>query len=496
VHHVGTNMDHRATRPFTLLMTFLITVMPMHGFSMAAFDPRPWLEDLQQVREALLTKYANLEWVVIEREVNLESLFASTTSRLEAATSDAEARAAISALTKELGDAHVGIRWNKRAASETPHADCAQLGYSDETRSGGVGRYIPGFSPINDSSAKEFPAGVIPIQGHRVGVLGIGIFTPDGVPELCSEALSALHLAPDSLCDDACSDTVGAWVSARMTRDLAEQLRALSRAKAEVLLVDITGNGGGTQWAEAAARMMTPLRLKSERMGFVRGPHWAKHFAETVASLREDARLANSADKAMLNELADTALGYQKEAETPCDGEPLWQGKSPSCSWLGKGFFASGVIDSADPKALQGRSWAADVFSPSQYPYEEGIWRRPLIVLVDGGTGSAAEQFAAVLQDNHAAVILGAPTVGAGCGHTNGGTPTTLKNSGGVLILPDCARIRADGQNEVMGVQPDILVGLRDSDGPHRKGTRVLEQLQPAVIRAISQNKETHKHSS
>jgi hypothetical protein len=41
----------------------------------APFDLKPWLDDLKQTREAIATKYANLEWVVIEREINLESLF-------------------------------------------------------------------------------------------------------------------------------------------------------------------------------------------------------------------------------------------------------------------------------------------------------------------------------------------------------------------------------------------------------------------------------------
>jgi C-terminal processing protease CtpA/Prc len=122
------------------------------------------------------------------------------------------------------------------------------------------------------------------------------------------------------------------------------------------------------------------------------------------------------------------------------------------------------------------------------------MWRGPLIVLVNGGTGSAAEQFAAVLQDNHAAVVMGAPTVGAGCGYTNGGTPTTLKNSSGILELPDCARMRADGSNEVMGIQPDVLVGLRTTDGPHRQGMRVGEKLPEAVARAIRLVTESARH--
>jgi C-terminal processing protease CtpA/Prc len=121
-----------------------------------------------------------------------------------------------------------------------------------------------------------------------------------------------------------------------------------------------------------------------------------------------------------------------------------------------------------------------------KYEYQDAVWRGPLIVLVNGGTGSTAEQFTAELQDNLAAIVIGAPTAGAGCGHTDGGTPTTLHNSGAVLELPDCARLRKDGSNEVMGIQPDVLIGLRNEDGPHRRAFRISQKLSEAVNRAVS----------
>jgi hypothetical protein len=454
-----------------------------------SFDPKPWLEDLEQTREALGTKYANLEWVVIEREINLESLFTDAKSQLQSATSETDARAVFDRLARRLGDGHVRFRWSiDQSPKAAPTANCAALGYDSRIRAGDIAALMPGYSPIANAPAKEFPAGTIQVTGRRVGVIKIGIFTPDGMPELCAESLTALNIPPDSACDDTCKDRIDTWVSDRMTSDLAAQLRAIENAKADVLLVDVANNGGGTEWAEAAARMVTATRLKSERVGFVRGPHWAKHFADTVADLRAAAKKASPKDRAMLAGLAEQVQGYQHEAETPCDSSPLWQGKRPSCKWLEEGLYGSGVIDSADPRDLANKPWGTDIFTPVQYPYEEGVWRGPLVVLVNGGTGSAAEQFAAVLQDNRAAIIIGAPTVGAGCGHTNGGTPTTLKNSGGILELPDCARIRADGTNEVMGIQPDVLVGLRSTDGPHRQGIRVLKKLPEAVALSIEKD--------
>jgi hypothetical protein len=270
-----------------------------------------------------------------------------------------------------------------------------------------------------------------------------------------------------------------------MTSELAAQLRAIKTLGADILLIDVAGNGGGTEWAEAAARMMTTVRLRSERIGFVRGAHWANRFMKQEAALRTAARAAKGDDKALLTDLADKARARRREAETMCDSTPLWSGNRLTCRWLGNGFYASGLLDS-DSDRLHGKQWAPLVFAPTRFNYPEGVWNGPLIVLIDGGTGSAAAQFSAVLQDNHAAVVMGSPTVSAGCGHTDGGTPTTLRNSGGVLELPDCARFRADGSNEIMGIQPDVLVGLGPADGPHRQGTRVAEKLPEAIARALS----------
>jgi C-terminal processing protease CtpA/Prc len=131
------------------------------------------------------------------------------------------------------------------------------------------------------------------------------------------------------------------------------------------------------------------------------------------------------------------------------------------------------------------------VFSPAQFPYHDGVWDGPLVILADQETWSAAEDFAAVLQDGGAAIVLGARTGGAGCGHTSGGTPTPLRNSGAILELPDCVRFRADGSNEVRGVIPDILLGLKAQDGRRFKAALVEPALAAAVGRAAALRRPT-----
>ena len=474
-----------------VLGSFLVAAAPVQSAdpvvtaSGTAFDAKPWLDDLNQAQEALATKYANLEWVVFERELNLTAIFAETKQRIETASSASEARAAFDRLARKLGDGHVQFQWRtQHDASQPPTADCAALGYDARMFGAPVAALAPGYVPLPSVVAAEFPAGTLEVGHHKVGVIKIGIFTPQGVPALCTAALTALRIPPDEPCDEACSDRIEAWASDRMTADLANQLRALKAVGSEVILVDLADNGGGTEWAEAAARMVTAVHLKSESMGFVRGAHWSSALVKKEGELRTAAEKANEQDRAYLLTLADETVALRQEAQTPCDSSALWHGERPTCRWLVDGLFATGLLES-DSARLHGKSWASFVFTPAKFNFPEAVWGGPLIVLVNGYTGSAAEQFTAVLQDNHAAVVMGAPTAGAGCGHTEGGTPTTLTNSGAVLAVPDCARFRADGSNEVMGIQPDVLVGLRLADGPHRQGLRVAASLPEAVERAL-----------
>ena len=94
------------------------------------YDPKPWIEDLDEAREAIGSNYANLEFVVTERELDLSALFVDARKRIELATSDMEARAAIDSLSREFGDGHVRFRWPSKPASQPArHTDCAALGY-------------------------------------------------------------------------------------------------------------------------------------------------------------------------------------------------------------------------------------------------------------------------------------------------------------------------------------------------------------------------------
>jgi uncharacterized protein CbrC (UPF0167 family) len=57
-----------------------------------SFDPAPWPQDLLQMLDALSDKYANFDWPVSEREIELTALFNTTRSRIKTGQSGAGAK--------------------------------------------------------------------------------------------------------------------------------------------------------------------------------------------------------------------------------------------------------------------------------------------------------------------------------------------------------------------------------------------------------------------
>jgi len=452
-----------------------------------SYDTAPWLADLEHARAAFHDKDANLEWLEAEREVEIDALFDDHAARLRNATDERAARAVFDRLERRIGDGHVRFDWPQPApaAASSPSSVtkpdlCSGIGYDARQNSIGISHSLPSYQPL--SGDKPFGAGTIMSGNVKVGVVRIGVFQPQGYPELCKGALQALAIPDDGPCGEQCQNTIVTWAYRRLGESLEQRLEQLKAAGAQVLLIDIANNGGGSEWTEAAARMVAAKPLTSEKRGFVRGEHWSKQWRDLSADLREHAKSASANDRKRLLDWAEEADCAAVAAETRCAVG------STSCSNVARAGYSTGLVGGVPSGTFDGKSWGVLVFNPAQHYYRDGVWQGPVIVLVNDETWSAAEQFAAVLQDNRAAVILGARTGGAGCGYTWGGHPTTLKNSGAILRLPDCVRFRSDGSNEARGIVPDELVAIRANDGSSFSAALVAEKLPSAIARAQALN--------
>jgi hypothetical protein len=376
------------------------------AWDVATYDPRAWLADHDRLTRDMAQGYANLDWVATHRQLDLARLDRETRARLAGAHSRVRAFLAVRDFVRAFRDPHLRLEWGARPAPE-PHApqpaptadaasdaravpvarlapddppagkDCGEAGYDkDEHAFGFPFERMRGWHALG---GVEFPIGRI----GDVGVLRIAQLGEDQYLAACKIAF-----VPG----------IGARALQLRTREVLQArlhaaLAALRGAGARRLLVDVSGNGGGSEWVNEVVALFTDRQL-----------------------VRAEPRLAVPA----------------------CDRASVWRGETP-CAVFGE---------------AAGRATIDGV----------GAWRGPVYVLADGGTASAAEDLVAWLQQNRVATVLGARTMGAGCGYVNGGGRTALLASHLDVRMPNCARFLDDGTNEIEGLAPDVALPMAEPD--------------------------------
>ncbi|MBV8477167.1 MAG: hypothetical protein JOZ36_10915 [Acidobacteria bacterium] len=416
-----------------------------------------------------------------DRRMDLPGLVKKSEDALQNAHSDEDARTAIKTFLDSFGGGHLEIEWpsSDASASKTkPEADiCDHLGYHPRGKPGIDYSLLTELSSVRSAEEKLFPGGLLKVGSRTFGLIRIGVFTEKGFPDVCHQAEQQMGLSANAACDVACADKVEVKTADLLTAALTTRAEQMRHAGATALLIDITRNGGGSDWVDAPPRALSAKPLRDPRKSFVKSDHWLRQLEDTLRDIVADQHNGHASDPF----LRDAALRLRKAiaaSKQPCDASKVWVTGKLDCSFLAKGFlFASGVLRYAAPGSLAGFKSRDDLFYPARYAYTESTNRLPRYVLVDKDTWSAAEYFAALLQDNHAATIVGELTGGAGCGYTNGGIPTLLKNSNADVQMPDCVRLRADGSDEVNGITPDVLIPWAKRDSEYQRVQKLMTVL-------------------
>jgi hypothetical protein len=349
------------------------------------------------------------------------------------------------------------------------------------------GEPVPGFEPLQ-TPANAFPAGLLSAgSGRRWGVVRIPLFSAEAYPAACAEAWDAWRQGKVGLCEGECR-----WkfeeeaVAPRLLADLAARVRQLQAAQVEGMVLDLMGNGGGTDWVEPATRLFGPKGMPCSGWGFIRHPHWAQQFEDMKAELEADlARPGLSpGDRRILSQAHQRVLELRGKTRRTCSREKVWThtGAPRACPGVAlKGAPACGLVADLPPDALAGLGSRQLVLGTAAWRDTEGLYTGPLVVLTNRRTASAAEQAASLLKDGAGARLLGERTLGSGCGYTNGGVPVVLTNSKLRVNMPDCIRYRRDGTNEQRGLQPDISVTWRALDTPGERARQWMEALRASL---------------
>jgi len=470
------------------------------GCANTGFTPRPWLEDFAQLTAEMSAHYSNLEFAIRDRHMDLPALRGETEAKLNGSCDEHEARRVLELFLRSFGDGHLEIRWPQATVSQ-PDAKleeatslCARLGYKKTTLKPGVDfAQLAQFAKVGGADAEWFPGGILRVSDTaKLGVIRIALFSEHAFPEACQQAVQELHLQESAKCDTECENTIERESANRLTAALVRRYAQLWASGASAILVDVTHNGGGSDWVEAPPRVLSSVPLRESRFAFLKHEHWTSQLRERLNDVEADLK-KGAGPKDVLEDAAARLRSGIARIQEPCDRSHVWTDGTLKCTLLiGDVLFASGVLNYAAPGAFASLASRTTLFHPEFYTYTESTDRLPLYVVVDGDTWSAAEYFAAVLQDNGAATIIGDVTGGAGCGYTNGGIPATLKNSRAVVKMPDCVRLRKDGSNENGGVVPDVWVPWTVHDNSYTSAQKLFHSLLTVFTQKKEADHEAH----
>lgn len=383
------------------LFVLLSLIALVIAWDVLTYDPKAWRADYGRLKQDMTRGYANLDWIVEQRKLDLPRLDRETTAAIDGAHSRVRAFFAIRRFIQAFRDPHFRLKIGDRPIDENAElvtasslaaeaegdsefvdspagADCAAAGYEEDEH---AFRFpFARLADFREDGGGNFPHAL----AGDVGILRIAQFGEDRYLGECTKAFRAgigsyaLKLA----------------VRARLQAQLIEAIETLKAQGASRLLIDLSGNGGGTEWVSEAIALMTDKPMS-----------------------RQNARLIDAR----------------------CDRSGVLRGEKPPCP----------VLEPAGERAtMQGK----------------GPWTGPLLILVDRDTGSASEDFVAWLQQNGVATVIGERTAGAGCGYINGGTRTQFRASPFDVRMPNCARYLDNGRNEIEGLQPDLEIPMHLED--------------------------------
>jgi len=467
----------------------------------APFDRAAWQQDYAQLKQALEQGYANLAWKASSAGgVDLPALDRATNEALARATSDAQASDAIRAFVAGFHDGHFSELpyravaagpavepGNPKLMPDDPAGGCAALGFAS---TGSVAftlpfEQLPGFRLVSDGLGSTFRTGTVARAGAQIGVIRIQAFRTRAFPAACLRSWAGLWRKGKPV-------TAGAVTNAAANQwfaDLVETIRALRQAGATALIIDIGNNSGGDDSGDWAARLFTDRPVRSSRLLMVDAPVSAGYFDEQIDGLSKALASKTSAEgkKALSEALAFFARQKQAIGQRRCDLSWSWRERRPwtptGCNRLLAAGYAGGFSAGLAKGAFGDEDLAGTLSSASMVEEWYAAWTGPAYVVTDQRSYSAAEMFAAVMQDNRIAKIVGVRTGQDGCGFMTDGPPLVLTHSRLRFRMPNCLRLRADGSNEEAGIAPDIPILPTEKESDRARADRAVTAIAEDIAR-------------
>lgn len=480
--------------PYFLFTALLTLAGPSDASAVAGVDHDAWRADFVALKQILVDYYAHLAWMASTQSgVNLPALQRSTGRALDEAETDSDAEQVLRNFLARFGDGHLKLLDRQPAQpmppSSLPSADqrtldagqgCAALGVADE------GQHdfslplhtLPAYHAVAGGSDPPLRNGVATLgDGRRIGLLRLHEFDALRYPGICRRLWPQLRHAASV--DDMRSLLADAWVA-----EIAAALRRFQQASVDAVLVDVGSNPGGDDSGDTLTRLFSDHPVASATLWVSQSPAGAGYLQEQWKRL-DDTLRHHHPDMHALPLLQDQrsrfAASLRAARQPDCDLSWAWQSQRAYTTLACRNLVAAGssggplaspAVDALDSFLVAHRlDWAQDLRR------HWGAWHGPVYLLTDARTASSAEMFAARLQDNRIARVVGSHSGGYGCGFMSAPAPRVLPHSQLRVRVPNCVRLRADGSDEVAGIQPDLPINARAGESARARAQRLLDTI-------------------
>ena len=450
-----------------------------------------WLNDFEVLKQELTKGYANLKFAYDKEGIDLSYLNASTIVKLQNAKTKEDAQKIIIAFIKTFNDGHLKAKIFKtkqiikdsdntintsKETNKTTLVTLKQMGFQKiKSKNRILYDSIKTYTAIKTSNLNPFKTAIIKSPKGNIGILKIESF---GYWKYWNVAFNILNSNKSELQNN--ESKLMQAIDNQLTTYLIEIINSMKREKISSLIIDVSSNGGGTEWCEEVARLFTAKDLKGIQSFFVKHNLWKSILENHIALINEDLKnpKLNPSLKLKLQNFKALVNGLLVEFQNNYSLNAIWKKNDLTSLNLLHHPYASElpfeIMKDTQFPLLNSKF----ILNTSRYiPFKTGLYNGPLFIVQDRYSGSATEQFSSLLQLNNVAKIIGEKSYGAGCGYNNGGIEIKLHHIELSVKMPDCVRLRKDGKNEIFGIIPDIELHWNEHTNPHKKGKMVIQAV-------------------
>ena len=318
------------------LIAFVFVALGLVAYDLATHDRAAWQSDYSRLKQGMAQGYANLDWQVEERDLDLAALDRETGEKIDKSFSRIQAYLALRDFIGAFRDPHLGLNFGDAPgyaallpveSSVSPGTDCAQQGYENEDMTTSLSyTQHPDWQPLESHS---FPIGTI----GETGILRIAAFGENKYSDACKSVERSgldgrgLQLA----------------TRAKLNEELETALASLKEAGATRLVIDVTGNGGGSEWIGEVAAMLSdrPLSRNAPLLADARCDRSAIWAGETVCPI-----LTRTGERETVEGrglwTGPIALLIDNGSASATEGFAVWLGDNDRAVLVGKRSFGAG----------------------------------------------------------------------------------------------------------------------------------------------------------